>query len=128
MVWKRGRLVARDGEALPIGRAHAADWMHGSVRIPALAAGDFRVAAAGRVRVIGVEAGSLTTRALVAEPACHQADAVADPERDLAKVAVIERHRGTGRIWVGFVSGFGMRRGALASTHAHDAHNLGLSE
>jgi adenine deaminase len=49
---------------------------------------------------------------------------VADPSRDLAKIAVVERHRQTGRIGLGFVSGFGLQRGALASTHAHDAHNV----
>jgi adenine deaminase len=49
---------------------------------------------------------------------------VADPARDLAKIAVVERHRGTGRMGLGFVSGFGLQRGALASTHAHDAHNV----
>jgi adenine deaminase len=49
---------------------------------------------------------------------------VADVSRDLAKVAVLERHRGTGRIGRGFVAGFGLRRGALASSHAHDAHNV----
>lgn len=126
MVWKRGRLAARDGQAVPIPRAAAPGWMHDSVRIPVLAAGDFRVAANGRVRVIGVDPGSLTTRALTAEPGRRGADAVADPDHDLAKAAVIERHRGTGRIGLGFVSGFGLRRGALASTHAHDAHNLGV--
>jgi adenine deaminase len=126
MVWKRGRLAAVDGETVPIGRACAPGWMHNSVRIPVLAADDFRVTVNGRIRVIGLQPGSLTTRALVARPARHHGDAVADPERDLAKVAVIERHRGTGRIGIGFVSGFGLRRGALASTHAHDAHNLGV--
>jgi adenine deaminase len=126
MVWKRGRLVAVDGESVPIGRACAPEWMHNSVRIPVLAADDFRVTANGRIRVIGLQPDSLTTRALVARPARHHGNAVADPERDLAKVAVIERHRGTGRIGIGFVSGFGLRRGALASTHAHDAHNLGV--
>ena len=50
--------------------------------------------------------------------------AVADPERDLAKIAVIERHHGTGRIGLGFVRGFGLERGALGSTVAHDAHNI----
>ena len=49
---------------------------------------------------------------------------VADPERDLAKVAVIERHHATGRMGVGLVRGFGLRAGAFASTVAHDAHNL----
>src|ERR671923_278746 len=47
-----------------------------------------------------------------------------DPERDLLKIAVVERHLGTGRIGLGFVRGFGLRSGALASTVAHDAHNV----
>ncbi|HEY5988643.1 MAG TPA: adenine deaminase, partial [Streptosporangiaceae bacterium] len=125
-VWKRGRLVASDGAAVPIPKARAPEWMHDSVRILAVSAADFRIADGGPVRVIGVEPGSLTTRALVAEPGHRNGEATADPDRDLAKVAVIERHRGTGRIGTGFVSGFGLRRGALGSTIAHDAHNLGV--
>ena len=50
--------------------------------------------------------------------------AVADPFRDLAKIAVVERHHATGRVGVGFVRGFGLRRGAFATTVAHDAHNI----
>ena len=49
---------------------------------------------------------------------------VADPERDLAKLAVVERHHATGRVGVGLVRGFGLRSGAFASTVAHDAHNI----
>jgi adenine deaminase len=126
MVWKRGRLVASGGQAVPIPKVAAPRWMHDSVKIPALAAADFRAAAAGRVHVIGVEPDSLTTRALVAEPGHSNGYATARPDRDLAKVAVIERHKGTGRIGIGFVCGFGLQRGALASTHSHDAHNLGV--
>jgi adenine deaminase len=57
-------------------------------------------------------------------PGSRDGHAAADPERDLAKMAVVERHHDTGRIGIGFVHGFGLRRGALASSHAHDAHNL----
>jgi adenine deaminase len=70
----------------------------------------------GRARAIGVEAGSLTTASLVVDP--H------DPAVDLARLAVLERHRRTGRVGLGLVSGFGLRRGAFASTVAHDAHNV----
>jgi adenine deaminase len=49
---------------------------------------------------------------------------VADPDRDLAKIAVVERHHATGRIGKGFVTGFGLQRGAFASSVAHDAHNI----
>jgi adenine deaminase len=48
----------------------------------------------------------------------------ADPGRDIAKLAVCERHHASGRVGVGFVEGLGLKRGALASTVAHDAHNL----
>jgi adenine deaminase len=68
--------------------------------------------------------GQIVTEALVEEPTVRDGLAVADPERDLAKIAVVERHLGSGRIGVGLVRGFGLRRGALASTVAHDAHNL----
>jgi adenine deaminase len=124
LVWKRGRLVAADGIALDIPRVTAPDWMRGSVKVRPLAAADFAVRANGRVRVIGVESGQLVTRSLQAEPAVRDGFALADPSRDLAKIAVVERHRETGRIGIGFVSGFGLQRGALASTHAHDAHNV----
>jgi adenine deaminase len=87
-------------------------------------AATFRIPAGGPVRVIGVDSGEIVTRALVVDPGIRDGEAVAEPERDLAKVAVIERHLGSGRIGLGFVRGFGLRRGALASTHAHDAHNL----
>jgi adenine deaminase len=123
-VWKRGRLVARNGEPVEVPAATAPDWMRASVHVPELSAADFAIVADGRVRVIGVEAGQLVTKALEDEPGRSNGHAVADPDRDLAKMAVIERHRGTGRIGLGFVRGFGLRAGALASSHAHDAHNL----
>jgi adenine deaminase len=123
-VWKRGLLAAEEGRAMDVPLVEAPAWMRESVRVRRLAAGDFRASAEGPVRVIGVEPGQIVTRALVAEPARRDGEAVADPARDLAKVAVVERHRETGRVGTGFVSGFGLRRGALASTHAHDAHNV----
>ncbi|MGC8634510.1 MAG: adenine deaminase [Candidatus Limnocylindrales bacterium] len=123
-VWKRGRLVAQDGVARPLPKAAVPDWMRGSVHIPTMTADHFRVEARGSVRVLGVEPGNAVTRSLVFGPPWVGGTAAADPDRDLAKVAVVERHRGTGRVGLGFVTGFGLRRGALASTHAHDAHNL----
>jgi adenine deaminase len=71
---------------------------------------------AGLARVIGVEAGLLTTASLELDP--RRLDI------DLARLAVLERHRRTGRIGLGLVSGFGLQRGAFASTVAHDAHNV----
>jgi adenine deaminase len=123
-VWKRGRLVAADGLAIGVPHVRPPDQLRNSVRVKAVGPADFTVNAAGPIRVIGVDAGQITTRALVEDPARRDGLVLADPDRDLAKIAVVERHRGTGRIGIGFVRGFGLQRGALASTHAHDAHNI----
>lgn len=125
-VWKNGRLVAEDGRATGVPNVDAPSWMRDSVHVPRIRPDDLAIPADGRVRVIGVDPGTIVTRSLVDEPARRDGLAIADPERDLAKIAVIERHRETGRIGLGFVRGFGIRRGAIASTHAHDAHNLGV--
>jgi adenine deaminase len=123
-VWKAGRPVASDGVAIGVPRVRPPDELRDSVRIAELSPQHFAVAADGAVRVIGVRPGQIVTRALVEHPARRAGLAVADPERDLAKIAVVERHAATGRVGIGFVRGFGLRRGALASTHAHDAHNV----
>jgi adenine deaminase len=116
---KRGRPV---GE---IGRPVVPEWVKQTIRIRPLAARDFAVPwEGGPARVIGVVPDQIVTEALVEEPTVADGKLVADPERDLAKIAVVERHLGTGRIGLGLVRGFGLRAGALASTIAHDAHNI----
>jgi adenine deaminase len=102
------------------------DWVRNTVHVSGLASGDLHVpwAGDGDMRVIGVRPGQIVTDALVERPLVADGAAWADPERDLAKIAVIERHLGTGRIGIGFVRGLGLRRGAIASTVAHDAHNI----
>src|SRR3954463_7630833 len=77
-----------------------------------------------RVRVIEIEPGQLITGAGSEAPLVRDGRVVADPARDLAKIAVIERHHATGRVGCGLVTGFGLRGGAFASTVAHDAHNM----
>jgi adenine deaminase len=76
---------------------------------------ELEVPAQGRARVIGVEARSLSTKNLILD--------VGDPANAVARIAVVERHRHTGRVGLGYVTGFGLKRGAMASTVAHDAHN-----
>ena len=108
-----------------IPRVEVPEWVRHSVRTQPVAAGDFRVPwSGGRARVIGLVPDQVVTESLVEEPTVVDGEAVADPDRDLAKIAVIERHLGTGRIGIGFVRGFGLRSGALGSTVAHDAHNI----
>jgi len=128
MVFRGGRLVARNGKLL-------SDDQPGRPRrvIPALPPTvhvdpeklDFSIRATGSgVRVIGVIPDQLVTESLVMDASLRDGHAVADPGRDLLKMAVVERHRGTGRMGLGFVRGIGLKRGAIASTVAHDHHNL----
>ncbi|HUM01525.1 MAG TPA: adenine deaminase [Thermoanaerobaculia bacterium] len=85
-----------------------------------------RIAAApgAPLRVIEVRAGSLATGAGTAPAKVEGSVAAADPARDLLKLAVVERHRGTGNVGVAFARGFGLKRGAVASSVAHDSHNI----
>jgi len=95
------------------------------VRVAPTASNDFAIPwEGGAARVIGLIEGQIVTEELHEEPKVEDGMAVADPARDLAKIAVVERHLGTGRIGLGFVHGFGLQRGAIASTIAHDAHNI----
>src|SRR5262249_55035362 len=84
----------------------------------------FAARANGPIRVIGLITDQVVTESLVETPTVVDGHAVSDVARDLAKIAVVERHLATGRVGVGFVKGSGLQRGALASTVAHDAHNL----
>jgi adenine deaminase len=119
VVLKAGRPV----EAIPI--PVVPDWVKRSVRIAPVGSNDFHVPwAGGKARVIGLVQGQIVTDSLVEDLTVVDGLAVADPDRDLAKLAVVERHHGTGRIGLGFVRGFGLQRGAFASTVAHDAHNI----
>jgi adenine deaminase len=123
-VYKDGALVAAGGRAEPFERAPIPERVRSTMRAAPVAADAFAIPAAARVRVIETIPGQLITRAREAEPATRDGQVVADPERDLAKIAVIERHHATGRVGIGLVRGFGLRAGAFASTVAHDAHNL----
>jgi adenine deaminase len=118
-VLKAGRTVT------DIPRAPVPDWVRHTVRVGAFGPEMFRVPwTGGQARVIGVVPGQIVTDALVDEPSFRAGEAVADASRDLAKIAVVERHLGTGRVGLGFVRGFTLERGAIASSVAHDAHNL----
>jgi adenine deaminase len=107
-------------------RVEVPEWVRHTVRIRPLATNDFTVPweGDGGARVIGIVPDQIVTESLVDELRVEGGKALADPERDLLKIAVVERHLGTGRIGLGFVRGFGLRSGALASTVAHDAHNV----
>jgi adenine deaminase len=124
-VYKGGRLVAAAGEALPFERLELPAWVCASMNAAAVGPGDLEIRLDGdEVRVLGLIPGQLVTDSLVMPAARENGFAVADPARDLAKICVVERHHASGRLGAGFVAGFGLQRGAFASTVAHDAHNL----
>jgi adenine deaminase len=127
-VYQAGRLVAQGGkmtekqddareveEPQRLRRSVAVDWRQVDLAVPA---------EGERVRVIDLVPDQLVTRELILPASIEKGRAVADPQRDLLKLAVIERHTASGRIGLGFVRGMGLRQGALAGTVAHDHHNL----
>jgi len=77
-----------------------------------------------KVNIIGVIPNSLLTEKLIKEISSQNGELVASPEEDIAKIAVIERHKATGKYALGLVSGLGLKKGAVASTVAHDSHNI----
>lgn len=123
--WKDGELIARDGRPLfeppPVDDSALRD----SVTIAPLDDRAFEVGwDGGEARVVEVYPSLILTGERRAEPAVRDGRIVADPARDLLLGACLERHRATGKIGVGLVTGFGLQRGALASSVGHDSHNI----
>ncbi len=129
-VYKDGVLVAHDGKlvqdeiSIPV---HELPDTTGTVHIGTITESDLRIPGNGRpgyVHVIGIEPGQITTRHLLEETLVDEDALIADPQRDLLKLVVIERHHASQRVGLGFVKGFGLKQGAIASSVAHDAHNI----
>ncbi|WP_370282849.1 adenine deaminase [Pseudooceanicola sp.] len=98
-----------------------------SVEAPVVTPEDFRTTAnRSATDVIGIIDGKIITEHLHEEIPVEDGDKRPDPSRDLVKIAVIERHGRNGNIATGFVRGFGMKRGAIASTVCHDHHNIAV--
>lgn len=129
-VWKNGEPVAENGKPLKRYTPATVNPLPGlssgtktptadelKIKIPAEFTHD------PKVNVIGVELGQVVTKTLTVKPTVEDGYAIADAERDLAKFAVVEKNRGTGRTALGFIHGFKMKRGAIAMSIAHDAHN-----
>ncbi len=86
---------------------------------------DLTIPAEGeRIRVIEVIPDQVVTREQIVRPTIVEGTVAADPARDLLKLAVVERHTGSGNVGLGLATGFGLQRGALAASVAHDSHNL----
>jgi len=123
--WVNGECVARDGACCVDIVSASATTPRASmdVRLPE---DPFVVAVPedAEVRIIEVQARQVVTGARIDKPSVENGFLVADTTRDLLKLVVVERHLGTGNVGIGLVHGFGLQRGALASSVAHDSHNL----
>lgn len=121
-VWKNGRTAA-----FPRGEtSRGASFPGVSGNGCTLTADDLRIPARGRLRVISVVPGEVITRERIVDGAAVNGEFTACPSRDLAKMAVVNRNTAQRRIGRGFVTGLGLRRGALGSSVAHDAHNFSV--
>jgi adenine deaminase len=119
------RLVLKRGGAPRFQKLDVPDWVKQTVNMAPVDATSFRIPAGPKkIRVIGVIPEQLLTTSESIEPCAKDGQLVADPARDLVKIAVIERHHASGRIGLGFATNLGLKRGAFASTVAHDAHNV----
>ena len=127
-VYKKGQLVAENGRYL-LPKPPEVPQPRSTMNLRYQAANDFQVAVTKnhepkKIRVIEIIPQQIVTREILETPKLNGQNVVADPTRDILKLVVLERHRSTGNVGVGFVRGFGLTSGALGSTVAHDAHNV----
>jgi adenine deaminase len=127
-VYKKGALVAENGTSLRE-KSPATEQPRSTMNLSYRAPKDFEVRAspdgtAKKIRVIEIVPHQIVTKEILETPRMRDGQIVSDIERDILKLVVVERHRATGNVGVGFVRGFGLKRGALGSTVAHDAHNV----
>jgi adenine deaminase len=123
-VYKKGMLVAENGKFL--GKSPAKISLPRSTMNLRYAPENFLVKAnsAKKIRVIEIVPQQIVTKEIIVAPKIENGKIVADVARDILKMVVVERHRATGNVGVGFVRGFKLKNGAIGSTVAHDAHNV----
>ena len=125
-VFKNGRLTVDGGKNVRAIKSPLIDkekypCLFNSFNLREIKPSDLEIRDEGtKKRVIKVIPGQILTEELIVESSSKQAE----PDKDIIKLAVIERHKGTGHTGVGFVSGYGLKKGAIASSVAHDSHNL----
>jgi adenine deaminase len=127
-VFKAGKLVAQHGQMIQTSSRTNIDIptnISNTVHLPKIKTIDLQIPMLeSKANVIGIEPNSLVTHHLIQDVKVKHGVFVPDIEKDQLKIAVIERHHQTGNIGLGIVSGLGLTDGAIASTVAHDSHNL----
>ena len=128
LVIKNGQVVAESGKlTVDVPAATLPEKALGTVSLGRnLKSDDFKLSAGkDKLPVIGVVPGQLVTEKLMVQVTADENDQLkADPDQDIIKIAVIERHKASGRMAVALVKGMGLKEGALASSVAHDSHNI----
>jgi adenine deaminase len=119
------RNVLKRGAAPRFVKHEVPGWVRQTVHLAGVDVSSFEIAAGPkRIRVIRVIPAQLLTGTELLAPSTRDGFIVADPKRDLVKIAVLERHHASGRVGLGFATNVGLKRGAFASTVAHDGHNV----
>ena len=127
-VWIGGELVADNGKYLPkIIPADISD-VRGSVKVKNFSVDRLKFNLSrknAKVNVIGIEPDGINTKKIVAEVNFDETgDFIFNPQQDICKIAVIERHHETGKVGLGLLSGYGIKNGAIAVSVSHDSHNI----
>jgi len=124
-VYKKGKLVARGGRMIAKRLPRANSGIRSTVNTHWMLIQDMKVADKGKdVRVIDIVPDQIYTKASVARLKAVDGYLESDISRDILKAVVVERHMASGQVGVGFVRGFGLKKGAMASTVSHDSHNI----
>lgn len=124
-VFRGGQLVAENGKLVLGQEEHPRPMLDNSININ-WAKVDLRIPADGHTtaRMIQVVPDQIVTMQSLERIKVENGNAVADASRDMLKMAVIERHHGTGNVGLAFVRGFKLKKGAIGSSVAHDSHNV----
>jgi len=123
-VYYRGNVVAEQGTARFEVETSIPDELRNTVHLPHMTVDDLRFPASSGTQAVGAIDGQIVTELRTVEPTIDGDEALIDIDRDLLKLVCVERHGKTGGVGVGYVHGVGLRSGALASSIAHDAHNI----
>jgi len=125
MVFKNGKLIAENGAMQYDSHFKPEVKIRSSVNLKWLEGDEFKIPAKSkRCRVIELIRDQIVTEELESEPKIVNGLVVSDPERDLLRCYVVERHHASGNIGKGLVKGFGLNKGAIASSISHDSHNI----
>ena len=125
LVFKSGEIVAANGKLVCDVDKEEVPKLRGSVNVKWIEPDNFKIPAkSDTVRAMEIVPGTLLTKGITTKVKVVDGYAESDVENDVLKIMVFERHKATGNIGKGFVKGFGLKSGAIASTVAHDSHNM----